>query len=66
MKKRRIVFGAVVAVLLLGAAYLWLGSSVPAGQETLLTLTSENFAEFEKSFDKSGEGPRLVLLLSPT
>ena len=66
MKKRTIVFGVVVAVLLLGAAYLWMGSSVPAGQEPLLTLTSKNFSDFEKSFDNSAEGPRLVLLLSPT
>jgi hypothetical protein len=41
-------------------------SSTPTGQDPLATLTAANFAAFEESFDKSIEGPRLVLLLSPT
>ena len=66
MKKTRIALVAVAAILLLGAAYLWLGSSTPVGQEPLTALTAVNFAEFQSAFDKSPEGPRLVLLLSPT
>lgn len=66
MKKNFVTFIVLAAVVFAGAAYLWVGSAVPPGQEPLATLTEGNFAEFESSFDKSVEGPRLVLLLSPT
>jgi len=66
LRKKSIAVGVVVAILLLGAAYLWVGSSTPQVQDPLSTLTPSSFAEFEESFDKSIEGPRLVLLLSPT
>jgi len=65
VRKRFIVVG-IVAILLLGAAYLWVGSATPQGQDSLATLTPSNITEFENSFDKSVEAPRLVLLLSPT
>jgi hypothetical protein len=67
VKKSSVAIGMIVALALAGAAYLWVGSAVPPGQEPLATLTTEtSFAKFEDSFDKSLEGPRLVLLLSPT
>jgi len=66
VRKRLIAVGVVAAILLLGAAYLWVGSATPQGQDPLATLTPPNITEFEYSFDKSIEGPRLVLLLSPT
>jgi hypothetical protein len=65
-KRSSIALGTVLAILLLGAAYLWVGSSTPQGQDALATLTPSNITEFEKNFDKSLEGYRLVLLLSPT
>jgi hypothetical protein len=66
VRKRLIAVGIVAAILLLGAAYLWVGSSTPQGQDPLVALTPSSITEFEESFDKSVEGPRLVLLLSPT
>jgi hypothetical protein len=66
MMKKSITVGAAMAILLAAAAYLWMGSSTPPGQDPLSTLTAVNFADFEGAFDKSIEGPRLVLLLSPT
>ena len=66
MKKASIAVGVLAAILLGFGAYLWMGSSTPPGQDPLLPLTSANFTEFEGAFDKSIEGPRLVLLLSPT
>jgi hypothetical protein len=66
VKKSSVAIGIIAAVGLAGAAYLWVGSAVPPGQEPLATLTESSFAKFEDSFDKSLEGPRLVLLLSPT
>jgi hypothetical protein len=64
MTKKPIIF--VAAAILLAAAYFLMGSSTPPGQDSLATLTSANFVDFESAFDKSVEGPRLVLLLSPT
>jgi len=67
MKKKRAIVVTIAAVLvLLAVAYLWGPSSVPAGQEPLLALSSTNFSEFEKAFDSNTDVPRLVLLLSPT
>ncbi len=66
MKKKSFAIGLLVVALFFLAAYFSMNSSTPPGQEPLATLTSTNFAAFEQSFDKSTEGPRLVLLLSPT
>jgi hypothetical protein len=66
MKPRTLVIGAAVAVFLLLAAYVSQNSSTPPGQERLATLTAANFASFEETFDKSPEGARMLLLLSPT
>jgi hypothetical protein len=66
VKKRSLAIGILVVILILLVAYFNLGSSTPRGQEPLFTLTPANFAAFEESFDKSIEGPRLLLLLSPT
>ena len=66
MKKKSIAIGATVVVLFLLGAYFSQNSSTPPGQEPLATLSAANFASFEVAFDKSTEGPRLILLLSPT
>ena len=66
MNRKTFAIGFAAVTLLLVAAYLRMGSSTPPGQESLTTLTAANFAAFEAAFDKSTEGPRLVLLLSPT
>jgi hypothetical protein len=66
VKGKFVAIGFLVAAMAVGAAYLWVGSAVPPGQEPLATLTQSNFSEFENSFDKAADGPRLVLLLSPT
>ena len=65
-KKRAIVLTAAAALVLLLVAYLWGPSSVPVGQQPLLSLSRANFGEFEKAFDARAEAPRLLLLLSPT
>jgi hypothetical protein len=66
VNKKTFAIAFAVAALLLLAVYLRMDSSAPPGQDPLGTLTTANFAAFEESFDKSIEGPRLVLLLSPT
>jgi hypothetical protein len=66
VKKKSIAIVVPVVTLVLVAVYLRMDSSAPPGQEPLVTLAAANFAAFEDSFDKSTEGLRLVLLLSPT
>jgi hypothetical protein len=64
--KRSVVWAVAAVLVLLAIVYLWGPSSVPQGQEPLLTLTSTNFSDFQKAFDADANAPRLVLLLSPT
>ncbi|HXY14615.1 MAG TPA: hypothetical protein VEI26_08960 [Terriglobales bacterium] len=64
--KRAIVLALAAVLVLLGVRYLWGPSSVPPGQEPLVTLSSANFSEFERAFDADADIPRLVLLISPT
>jgi hypothetical protein len=64
MKWRAILVVAVVLVLVI--AYLLGPSSVPAGQEPLVTLSNANLDEFAAAFDADTNVPRMVLLLSPT
>jgi hypothetical protein len=66
VKKRLILFLVFLVVALFIAAYLWGPSTVPAGQEALLTLSDTNFSQFQNAFDTDSDGLRLVLLLSPT
>ena len=66
MKKKAVLLATTAILVLLAAVYLWGPSSVPPGQEPLVTLTSANFSEFENAFDRDTNVPRLVLLLSPT
>src|SRR5437764_13145554 len=66
MKKRVALIGVIAVLVLSGAVYVWGPSSVPAGQEQLVTLSNANFNEFENAFDADTNVPRLVLLLSPT
>jgi len=66
MKKKTLFVALAALVLLLGAVYLWVPSSVPPGQQTLVTLSNANFSGFATAFDADPDVPRLVLLLSPT
>jgi hypothetical protein len=67
MKKNRvIVLVAAGIVALLAASYLWRPGAAPRGQEPLVSLSDQNFSEFQKAFDEDAGVPRLVLLLSPT
>jgi hypothetical protein len=66
MNKKQAIGLAGCVLLLLAIFYLWGPSAVPAGQEPLLTLSSTNFSDFQKAFDAQADGPRMVLLVSPT
>lgn len=64
--RRGIAVVVVVIVVLLAVGYLWGPGTVPRGQEPMVSLSGQNFGEFEKAFDEDADVPRLVLLLSPT
>ena len=64
--KRAIAVVVVVIGVLLAARYLCGPGSAPRGQEPVVSLSGQNFSEFEKAFDQDADVPRLVLLLSPT
>ncbi len=66
MIKKQLALGVALIGLLLAAIFLRMDSSTPSGQEPLIALTNLNFIAFETAFDKSTDGPRLILLLSPT
>jgi len=66
VKKKLIALSVVVVAVLLAAMYLWGPGTVPAGQQPLVTLSSENISQFEGAFDADADMPHLVLLLSPT
>ena len=65
--KRRYIFGAVVAALLLAAVlYLYGGGQTPAGQRPLLSVTAQNVGEIRSAFNTANSEVRVLLLLSPT
>lgn len=66
MKKRLIIIGVVVILLIVGATYLWGPGSAPSNQQPLVTLSPANAAQFQNIFDADAASPRLVLMLSPT
>ncbi len=66
MKRRTIFILAAAVVLLLAIVYAWGPSSVPAGQQPLVTLSEANWGDFTAAFDADPNVPRMLLLLSPT
>jgi hypothetical protein len=65
--KRGVLFLVVVAALLFFAAVdVWGPSNAPPNQKPLETLSPANFSEFVAAFDGAADGPRILLLLSPT
>jgi hypothetical protein len=66
-RSNRVLIAAMIAILLLLAGvYLWGPSKTPAGQPPLSTLSESSFGNFQSAFDSSADGPRILLLLSPT
>jgi hypothetical protein len=65
-RPRRIIGLCLVAILVAVAFYLYVGSSVPAGQPALSRLTTSNFAGLRTAFNEAKDTVRVVALLSPT
>lgn len=59
---------AVVALVVLAviARYQLAGHQVPAGQAPLAELTGKSLDTLKADFNRSADGLRIILLLSPT
>ena len=57
---------AAVVVLAVIARNYFAGHQVPAGQPPLAELTSKSIGSLKADFNRSADGLRIVLLLSPT
>jgi hypothetical protein len=55
-----------VVVLAVTARYYFAGHQVPVGQAPLAELTSNSLDSLKADFNRSADGVRIVLLLSPT
>ena len=69
MKRKHVIYGlvgVVVAIVLSLVYYLYLGSTVPNGQQPLVRLVNSNIDSLKKSFNDSADSVRVVVMLSPT
>jgi hypothetical protein len=69
MRRKPVIYGlmAVVgAIVLFVVYYLYLGSTVPTGQQPLVRLENSNIESLKKSFNDSPDSVRVVVMLSPT
>jgi hypothetical protein len=67
MKKRLSIVALLLIIGLLALGwYFYGGSTVPAGQPPLLSLTPANFDQLREAFNAASGEVRIVLLLSPT
>jgi len=69
MKRKHLIYGLVAvvgAIVLFFVYYLYLGSTVPTGQQPLVRLDNSNIEALKKSFNDSADSVRVVVMLSPT
>jgi len=69
MRRKYVIYGLVAvagAILLFAVYYLYLGSTVPAGQQPIVHLTDSNFDSLKESFNESADSVRVMVMLSPT
>ncbi len=69
MRRKPVIYGlmAVVgAIVLFVVYYLYLGSTVPTGQQALVRLNNSNVDSLKKSFNDSADSVRVMVMLSPT
>jgi len=69
MRRKYVIYALVVvagAILLFAVYYLYLGSTVPAGQQPIVHLKDSNFDSLKESFNESADSVRVMVMLSPT
>ena len=67
MKRKGIIIGSVLAVILFALFYyFYLGSTVPNGQQPLVYLNNTNVTSLKDTFNSSANSVRVIVMLSPT
>ena len=69
MRRKHVIYGLVAVVgafVLFVVYYLYLGSTVPTGQQPLVRLDNSNIESLKTSFNDSADSVRVVVMLSPT
>ena len=69
MRRKSLIYGLVAvvgAIVLFVVYYLYLGSTVPTGQQPLARLDNSNIESLKKSFNDSADSVRVMVMLSPT
>ena len=69
MRSKPVIYGFMVvvgAIVLFVVYYLYLGSTVPTGQQPLVRLDNSNLESLKKSFNDSADSVRVMVMLSPT
>ena len=69
MRRKLLIYGliaVVAAIVLFVVYYLYLGSTVPTGQQPLVRLDNSNIESLKKSFNDSADSVRVMVMLSPT
>ncbi len=65
-RRKRIIFGSLVAFAFLVFYYFYGGSTVPKGQQPLVRLDNSNLPSLKDAFNGSASSVRLLVLVSPT
>ena len=69
MRRKYLIYGllgVVCAIVMFVVYYLYLGSSVPTGQQPLVRLDNSNIDSLKKAFNESADSVRVIVMLSPT
>jgi hypothetical protein len=67
MKRIGIIIGCIVAIVVATLFYyIYLGSTVPGGQQPLVHLNSANVASLKDAFNGSANSVRVIVMLSPS
>ncbi len=69
MRRKPVIYTLVAMVstiVLFVVYYLYLGSTVPTGQQPLVRLDNSNIESLKKSFNDSADSVRVMVMLSPT
>jgi hypothetical protein len=67
MKRIGIIIVCILAIVFATLFYyLYLGSTVPGGQQPLVRLNSANVASLKDAFNGSANSVRVIVMLSPT
>jgi hypothetical protein len=61
-----VIFVSVLIVLAFGGHHYFSGHRVPAGQPPLAGLDIGSLSSLKGEFNRSADGVRIILLLSPT